>query len=360
MVRLAYIVYVTFVFFAFGGKCFDILEFNDKLIDNAIEMNRVLDPDSAFTSWIRMIMKSLQFSKRGLFDPKSHRNQDEDLLRKLAFFRVMEQHMEKTILYEVEKEKERVYTIATYLGCDCPLEYIDEARISRGFDVDLINAVCTEAGRKCVHQDVPHNACLTHVGGKIPHAGTALLGKQIDMCLGWAKTPTRQLSVAYTAPYARYETEVLFVIKFGNPGDFDPNNVRGKTIGFEDGFFTDKACLVHARDRIEGIDSMQSEQEVYKDNYELLLDDLRHDKIDAFLTFKNHITQHLKDEFEFIGDDIGCVADISLHGIKRKDNPLTWFDDTLKAMKENGKYHALCHKGNIDHGHMGKILCMEE
>ncbi|XP_070552329.1 uncharacterized protein [Ptychodera flava] len=324
MVSLAYIVYVTIVFFAFGGKCFDILEFNDKLIDNAIEMNRVVDPDSAFTSWIRMIMKSLQFSKRGLLDPKSHRNQDEDLLRKLAFFRVMEQHMEKTILYEVEKEKERVYTIATYLGCDCPYEYIDEARIYRGFDVDLINA--------------------------------ALLGKQIDMCLGWAKTPTRQLSVAYTAPYARYETEVLFVIKSGNPGDFDPNNVKG----FEDGFFTDKACLVHARDRIEGIDSMQSEQEVYKDNYELLLDDLRHDKIDAFLTFKNHITQHLKGEFEFIGDDIGCVADISLHGIKRKDNPLTWFDDTLKAMKENGKYHALCHKGNIDHGHMGKILCMEE
>ncbi|XP_070542377.1 uncharacterized protein [Ptychodera flava] len=105
---------------------------------------------------------------------------------------------------------------------------------------------------------------------------------------------------------------------------------------------------------------MQPYQEVYKENFKFLLDDVRHDRIDAFLTFPERITPHLKDEFEFIGDDVGCVTEKSVYGIKRKDNPLTWFDETLKAMKENGKYHALCHQGNIDHGHKGKIDCLVE
>ncbi|XP_070569201.1 uncharacterized protein [Ptychodera flava] len=266
------------------------------------------------------------------------------------------------ILTEVEKKKEeeRVYTIATYLGCDCQFEYIDEDGIYRGFHADLIKAVCREAGKKCVNQVVPKSACLTHRSGEIPHAGPALLGKQIDICLGWSKTSARTLSVDYTEPFVRFDSEVLFVVKSGNPNNFDPNDIRGKTIGFENALFTDKICLLHARDRIVGVDTMQPHQEVYRENFEALLDDIRNDKIDAFLTFTERIQPHLKDEFEFIGDDVGCVTERSLHGIKRKDNPHTWFDETLKAMKENGKYHALCHQGNIDHSHKGKINCLVE
>ncbi|XP_070542376.1 L-arginine-binding protein-like isoform X2 [Ptychodera flava] len=358
MVRLACIVYVTIVFFAFGGKCFDILEFNDKLFDNAIEMNRVLDPDSAFTSWIRMIMKLPQFSK--FLVPNGRQSCTTE--NRLMPFSMMGHHFGEWMLNDLEKKKEeeRVYTIATFLGCDCMYEYIDEDGIYRGFHVDLLNAVCREAGKKCVNQVVPQSACLTHRSGEIPHAGSAILGKQIDICLGWSKTSARTLSVDYTEPFVRFETEVLFVVKSGNPNNFDPNDIRGKKIGFEDGYFTDKICLLHARHRIVGVDTMQPHQEVYKDNFKILLEDVRHDRIDAFFAISGRIAPYLKDEFEFIGDDVGCVTEKSFHGIKRKDNPLTWFDETLKAMKENGKYHALCHQANIDHGHKGKIDCSTE
>ncbi|XP_070553013.1 uncharacterized protein [Ptychodera flava] len=106
----------------------------------------------------------------------------------------------------------------------------DEDGIYRGFHADLITAVCREAGKKCVNQVVPKSACLTHRSGEIPHAGPALLGKQIDICLGWSKTSARTLSVDYTEPFVRFDSEVLFVVKSGNPNNFDPNDIRGKTI----------------------------------------------------------------------------------------------------------------------------------
>ncbi|XP_070543727.1 uncharacterized protein [Ptychodera flava] len=129
------------------------------------------------------------------------------------------------------------------------------------------------------------------------------------------------------------------------------------TFRFENGVFTDKTCLLHAKDRIVGVNSMHSHQEVYKENLDILLDDLRHDRIDSFLTLDIRVVSHLRDEFEFIGDDIGCILDDAVYSIKRKDSQLTWFDETLRAMRKSGKYHALCHQARQEHDHKGTIVC---
>ncbi|XP_070567202.1 uncharacterized protein [Ptychodera flava] len=277
-------------------------------------------------------------------------------------FRLMGHQIGETILGELEnkKEEERVYSIATDLLCDCPYIYEDEAGEYKEFFVDVVDAVCREAGKRCVLQVLPPNACMTHQSGEIPRASIALLGKWVDICVGWTKVPTRMLFVDYTESLKKINMKVLFVIKHGNPNNFDPNDITGKKIGFEDGIFTDKACLSHAKDRIVGVDTMQPQQEIKMDNYEQLLDALRHDEIDAFDTFDIRMAAHLKDEFQFIGDDIGCLVDNSLYGIKRKDNPLTWFDDSLAEMKRNGKYYATCHQSQLDHGHRGTLQCHVE
>ncbi|XP_070553012.1 arginine-binding periplasmic protein-like [Ptychodera flava] len=270
-------------------------------------------------------------------------------------FRVMGEQ----IVSEIEKKKEenQVYTLALWLSCDCAFEYIDESGRHRGFFLDLAKAVCREAGRKCVYQVVTQSECITHQSGDFPHAGKALLGKQVDMCLGWLKTSARKLSLGFTEPLARFQGKVLFVVKAGNPHNFDPNDITGKTIGFENGVFTDKTCLLHAKDRIVGVNSMHPHQEVYKENLDILLDDLRHDRIDSFLTLDIRVVSHLRDEFEFIGDDIGCILDDAVYSIKRKDSQLTWFDETLRAMRKSGKYHALCHQARQEHDHKGTIVC---
>ncbi|XP_070543726.1 uncharacterized protein [Ptychodera flava] len=188
----------------------------------------------------------------------------------------------------------------------------------------------------------------------------SLLGKQVDMCLGWFKTPARKLSLDYTEPLLRLQGKVLFVVKSGNSNNFDPSDITGKTIGFEDGVFTDKTCLLHAKDRIKGVDTMQPQQEVYKETIQILLDDLRNDRIDSLLAFDNRVAPYLHEEFETIGDDIGCIVEDGVYGIKRKDNSLTWFDETLTAMRKSGKYHALCHRARHEHGHKGMLVCVDE
>ncbi|XP_070554587.1 uncharacterized protein [Ptychodera flava] len=155
-----------------------------------------------------------------------------------------------------------------------------------------------------------------------------------------------------TTPRNLFETsrQSLIVVKSGNSNNFDPSDITGKTIGFEDGVFTDKTCLLHAKDRIKGVDTMQPQQEVYKETIQILLDDLRNDRIDSLLAFDNRVAPYLHEEFETIGDDIGCIVEDGVYGIKRKDNSLTWFDETLTAMRKSGKYHALCHRARHEHG----------
>ncbi|XP_070554588.1 uncharacterized protein [Ptychodera flava] len=320
MIRMSlYCLYVCIACFVLGGQCFSSIS-DYVLPDRGIDSSsfRAFTKDRVPIPMMRAFI-ARHFSERGLPDHQITRHQGDDLLRRLMLFRVMGHQLGERILTEVEKKKEeeRVYTIATYLGCDCQFNYIDEDGIYRGFHADLIARSWKEG---CVNQVVPHSACLTHRSGEIPHAGPALLGKQIDICFGWSKSPARALSVDFTEPFVRSDSETLFVVKSGNPNNFDPNDIRGKKIGFEDGFVTDKICLLHARDRIVGVDTMQPYQEVYKENFKFLLDDVRHDRIDAFLTFPERITPHLKDEFEFIGDDVGCVTEKSVYGIKRKDD----------------------------------------
>ncbi|XP_070569203.1 uncharacterized protein [Ptychodera flava] len=364
MFRLPHYVSVVIACFVVGSRCFSSTReaFFDAGIDRGLFQDQYIQglvnraPKRVPIPLIRAFI-GRHFHEQGLWNPNV-RSRGDDLLRRVMLFRVMGEQMGGKILSEIEKKKEenRVYTLALWLSCDCAYEYIDERGRHRGFFLDVAKAVCREAGRKCVYQVVTQSDCITHQNGDFPHAGKALLGKEVDMCLGWLKSSARRLSLGFTEPLARFEGKVLFVVKSGNPHNFDPNDITGKKIGFENGV-TDKTCLLHAKDRIVGVDSIEPQQEVYKGSLEILLEELRHNRIDSFPVLDIRVIPHLSDEFEFIGDDIGCIVDDTVYAVKRKDNPLTWFDETLRAMKKSGKYYALCQHARHEHGPKGTIVC---
>ncbi|XP_070542374.1 uncharacterized protein [Ptychodera flava] len=231
MFSLPYFVSLGIVCLAVGSQCFSST--SEALFD--ADIGRGLFPDQYIQGLVNRApipvirtFISRQFKEQGLW---SHnvRSRGDDLLRRVMLFRVMGEQ----IVSEIEKKKEenQVYTLALWLSCDCAFEYIDESGRHRGFFLDLAKAVCREAGRKCVYQVVTQSECITHQSGDFPHAGKALLGKQVDMCLGWLKTSARKLSLGFTEPLARFQGKVLFVVKAGNPHNFDPNDITGKTIG---------------------------------------------------------------------------------------------------------------------------------
>ncbi|XP_070569202.1 uncharacterized protein [Ptychodera flava] len=370
MFRLPYYVSVVVVCFVVAGQCFSSTSDPEALfgadIDRGLFQDQYIQglvnraPKRVPISVIRAFM-GRRFLKQGFWNQKIL-SQGDDVLYRVMMFRMIGLQMGKKIVNEMEKKKEenRVYNLGMWLSCDCASEYIDDSGRYRGFFLDLAEGVCREAGKKCVYQVVTGSECITHQNGELPHAGKALLGKQVDICLGWFKTPARKLSLDYTEPLSRLQGKVVFVVKSANPNNFDPNDITGKTIGFEDGLLTDKACLLHAKGRITGVDTMQPQQEVYKETIELLFDDLRKDKIDSFLGLDSRVAPYLGEEFETIGDDIGCILEDALYGIKRKDNSLTWFDETLRAMRKSGKYHALCQQARHEHGHKGTFVCVDE
>ncbi|XP_077977053.1 uncharacterized protein LOC144432662 [Glandiceps talaboti] len=96
----------------------------------------------------------------------SNNQADPSLLRSLFLFRLLGAQMGKKVLDEIERrvEDKTVYSFGSVIICDCPMEYIDDDGVMKGFNLDLINEVCKEAGKKCTIQYVPSTKCYAHQG----------------------------------------------------------------------------------------------------------------------------------------------------------------------------------------------------
>ncbi|XP_070569209.1 uncharacterized protein [Ptychodera flava] len=288
------------------------------------------------------------------------RSQRDQLLRQLMLFRLAGTRMGEYILRGLEKrrEDERVYTFSVFDGCNCAIEYHGEDGTSKGFIYDFVDAVCEEAGKRCVVVYNPASQCYTHEG-EHPHAGLGIMGRNIDICMLWMKTAQRQMSVSFTQPILKFDKPAYFVVKVNNPRQFDPTNLTGKKIGFVDGLIGDTFCLAQSKDKYSGADSLKAENIVYSTDIAELFNTLRKEEVDAVFIMDISLRNFLNGEFERIGESTVCGNENTLHGMKRKDEKLAWFEDTLSEMKLNGKYHALCHRAKREHGHKGSLQCVD-
>ncbi|XP_070569184.1 uncharacterized protein [Ptychodera flava] len=286
--------------------------------------------------------------------------QDDDTPRNLLLFRLLGEQMGKKIIEGAlaMKEDSRVYNFGTFFDCDCALEYLGENAAMVGFLPDLLHAVCEEAGKKCTYQYAPYSECLSHKSGELTRAGVGLLGRNLDVCLSWFKTPERQLSVSYTDPFWVFDNTAYFYVRRGNPGNFDPEKIEGKTIGFIDGIASDFPCLLKGNN----MTAIDAERQGIKEHY--VVEDeiytlLRNDQIDAAFVLRVSFSDvPFSHEFDQLGKPLKCSKGSELHGITRKDNLVPWFNDALRKMKEDGRYYGLCRDAEKKHGHKGSIDCV--
>ncbi|XP_078001430.1 arginine-binding periplasmic protein-like [Glandiceps talaboti] len=90
---------------------------------------------------------------------------------------------------------------------------------------------------------------------------------------------------------------------------------------------------------------------------------LQNGQVDAIFTFEFGVDELAGKgvALEPISESINCGIGDSLHYITRKDSKLlSWFNKTLKEMKENGKYYKLCREAVDKHGKKGKIDCLRD
>jgi len=287
--------------------------------------------------------------------------QPPQLLRSLVLFRILGEKMGKRILEELENRitDARVYTFVTSLSCDCALEYVDADGNMAGFHIDLAKGVCEAAGKKCeVIYDASSN-CYTHHSGEHSRAGIGILAKHYDGCLGWMKTHEREHSVAFTAPYWKEGSSSHFYVKSGNPKGFDPTNIQNSHIGFVDGWASDKICLKSHKDDVVGTDHLDDPNvSEFVNNKEELYKELMDEKIDAVFVLDSLVENYNHLNIEQIGEDLPCGSGHS-HIMVRKDSHVPeWFDSTLAAMQESGKYYQLCRQAKQNHGAKGEINCL--
>ncbi|XP_070539769.1 uncharacterized protein [Ptychodera flava] len=170
--------------------------------------------------------------------------------RDLALSMIMFLHMAKTVGNTIidrlqEEADSRIYTFADEAFSNSSWFYVDEQDHElKGFFTDVVLEVCKEANKKCVMQDVPYNMCLrTDPSSDLEAAGVGLLAGYFDGC-AFTKTIELVHTVKLSDKFMNYGGESRFFVPVGNPGNFDPNDISGKTIGFMKGWYSTRRCLV--------------------------------------------------------------------------------------------------------------------
>lgn len=186
-----------------------------------------------------------------------------------------------------------------------------------GFDVDVINAVCTEIKAKCeiIAQDWD---------GLLP----GLLTQKYDAVIaGMSITPERQAQVDFSEPY--FANTIVWLAK--NDGSFDPNNIKDKILGGQRST-TGADYISQKHDGKDG-----NRVQLY-DTYTNAYLDLKAGRNHAVMAEKVSASDWLKEntpEFGLIGDEIDNNDNLGI--AVRKGDPLkAEFDKALATLKANG------------------------
>ncbi|WP_415894575.1 ABC transporter substrate-binding protein [Neptuniibacter sp. PT34_22] len=207
-------------------------------------------------------------------------------------------------------------------GAYAPFNTINADGELAGFDVDIAKALCEEMKADCkiVAQDWD---------GIIP----GLKARKYDAIIASLSiTPERERVVAFTDHY--YSNSLGFVS--GKDGDFDPNALKGKTIGAQ------RATI--AGQHLEDNYSDKASVKLYDTQGNAYLD-LASGRLDAILSDKLPAYDWLQTEegknFEFRGDKIDVNDKIAIAVRKRDGDLKEKFNQALKAIIENGTYEKI-------------------
>lgn len=214
------------------------------------------------------------------------------------------------------KDGERTLVIATEANYPPFNNTTSDGKIV-GFDVDVINAVCSEIKVKCT-------VIAQEWDGLLP----GLLTQKYDAVIaGMSITPERLQQVDFSEPY--FSNTIVWLSK--NDGSFDPNNIKNLVLGSQRA--TTGADYISQK-----YDGKDGNRVQLYDTYTNAYLDLKAGRNHAVMAEKVSATDWLAqngDGFGLVGDEIDNNDNLGI--AVRKGDPLkAEFDQALATLKANG------------------------
>ena len=241
---------------------------------------------------------------------------------------------------------EKTWTFST-TGNRYPQFYIDEFGNVAGFNADLIYAVCREAGKKCGFQVNNYQQCATEGEDGEFRPGEGLREGKFDACPGWPISPDKQKYCSFTTPFLA--TKSFFTVKEGNPRNFDPKNLSGKTITYLRGFSNNPECLERLGMNLEGVQFLAG------DGIDEVVDNVLSEKADALFSPRSTGIAGL----EPLPETYECSDGVAVMVMPDSTLP-EWWDPAFEKVMDSGEYGELCEQSESRHGASVRCLPYEK
>lgn len=225
------------------------------------------------------------------------------------------------------------------------LHYIDGQTLQMdGFDVEMVQAVCHVAGKKCEIVTDQRTNCWTSQKGHPATGGEGLNGGWYDACAGWSQTPERRRAFAFTEPYTKPFPSAFFTLN-ASKSSFDTSDMQGKKIGFLDGYASDEHCL-NRQDNIQGL-PLKTEQIFHYLTPADAEAGLKSSEVHAIYTTK-YVSMPKASPVK--ARSFNCSTR-GLSVMTRKDSRLEdWWNPAWEQIFHSTYYHVLCQTLVIRHG----------
>ncbi|XP_003728506.1 uncharacterized protein LOC105442906 isoform X2 [Strongylocentrotus purpuratus] len=231
------------------------------------------------------------------------------------------------------------------------VEYLDEETYTiRGFNPDILDAVCAIANKNCKLVYDVYGNCWDSNAGQRPRGGQGLMGGWYDGCSGWIQTFDRLLTYSFTKPYME-ASKVAIYAKNGSTLPYD--DLTNRKVGFADGWAYDEFCLARYTD-IEGSRLAQG-QIIHFASADRLVEALNNGEVDVI--FVSALGQYEEDTtlMKITPPDFDNKCLKGGNSIMtRHNNPdfVIWWNDAFDLLVQRGRYDEICKTVSERHGHI--------
>ncbi|XP_022098521.1 uncharacterized protein LOC110983521 [Acanthaster planci] len=235
-------------------------------------------------------------------------------------------------------EDDRVWLIA--IGdYDVSLEYLDlvSGQI-RGYNVDVIKAVCRIANKRCSLVWDVYRHCWETVAGESPRPGIGLQGGWYDACTAWSKTYARSRTFNFTADMSKQHLSVFMIATDRDLASFNWRDLTGKTIGFLQSYSEDATCIRRFPE-ITGNNLARNQVKYYVSQQDLLTA-VNNGEVDAvFVNEYLEITEYL----QLASDKLNRCTIGGQAMMTRKDSTLAdWWNPAFQTLLDSPEYLQIC------------------
>jgi len=235
-----------------------------------------------------------------------------------------------------EKKKSDKLWVFMASGRSAAYSFLDEDGKLQGFTKDLIDEVCSRAGKDCRFSLISNKECIHRVG-EVFYPGRGVQSGWFDSCTGYYNTPERRNSYDFTLAYL--DNYAHFQVAPGNPADFDPSkDVSSMVMVHKANAETNDHCLARLGMKAKRVYAVDTKQEA--------VDALTSGRADVYFTTRLSMSE----ELQTVGDKFRCDKGGTCMALPKGSVIPQWWDPAMEKFKESGDYAKWCKEASEKFG----------